>query len=78
VEAFSAMLFIAYTAFNVFSYLYKDTLLPPGLAAQEDSGLPPAQFGGGAGYGADSTSFGAGGDAPAYRDEPAGAPATVL
>jgi hypothetical protein len=67
------MLFIAYIAFNCFSYLYKDTLLPPGLASQSEDGggLPPAQFGGSAG------GYGGTVDGVAYRDEPTGS-ATVL
>ncbi len=61
----------------MFAYIWKDTLLPPALSstAEGDSGLPPAQFSGdGGGYG--GAQFAAGGTS--YRDEPAGAPATVL
>ncbi len=77
VEAFAALEFIAYTSFNFFCYLYRDTLLPPPMSSQNiDNGLPPAQFGGDGGYG--GTQYAASGGASAYRDEPAGAPATVL
>jgi len=72
-QAFSIMLFMAYTSFCIFITQWRDVLLPPPMSGQESSGLPPSQsafggssydnnYGGGnveEGYGGDNTNGGA-------------------
>jgi uncharacterized membrane protein YgcG len=52
-EAFATMLFLAFSSFTAFVFLWKDILLPAsadgGGMAAHDGGLPPSSYGGGGG-----------------------------
>lgn len=66
-QAFSIMLFMAYTTFSIFITQWRDVLLPPPMSGQEASGLPPSQsaFGGSnydGNYGGGNVEEGYGGD----------------
>lgn len=70
VQAFAALLVLAYSSFTAFTVVYRDTLLPPPTLAGQDmhEGLPPAQpaygnYDGGAGQ------YGGGGEAGAVEGQ---------
>ena len=60
-EAFATMQLIAYSIFLIFTYTFRNTLLPPAMAGTPDleSGLPPAQpaYSGETGYAANGGGF---------------------